>query len=110
MLSATKNIAIRLGESGVGNPITEFNSGSASSVGGFISNAMVYFVFPFAFLVSIILIAIGAFRIILSGGNPAGVAGGKSMIINAVIGLVIISIAWALTAFVSQSILNVYVT
>ncbi len=110
MLNEAKNIAIRLGESGVGNPITESNTGAANSIGGFISNTMVYFLFPFAFLVSIILIAIGAFRIIISGGNPASVASGKSMIINAVIGLIIICIAWALTAFVSQSILNVYVT
>lgn len=109
MINELKTVAIQLGNSGVGNPITDSNTASANSIGGFITNAMIYFVFPFAFLVSIIIIAIGAFRIIASGGNPAGVAGGRSMIISAVIGLIIISIAWALTAFIAQSILNVYV-
>ncbi len=110
MINEFKHIAIQLGNSGVGNPITSDETGAVNSIGGFISNAMVYFLFPFAFLVSIILIAIGAFRIIISGGNPNSVSGGKSMIINAVIGLIIICIAWALTAFISQSVLNVYVT
>lgn len=110
MINELKTVAIRLGDTGVGNPITSGDTASANSVGGFISNAMVFFLFPFAFLAAIILIAIGAFRIIISSGNPQGVAGGRSMIINSVIGLIIISIAWALTAFISQSILNVYVT
>jgi len=110
MISELKTVAIRLGDVVVVNPITGGNTASANSVGGFIGNTMVYFLFPFAFLLSIILIAIGAFRIIISSGNPQAVASGRSMIINSIIGLTIISIAWALTAFISQSILKVYVT
>lgn len=110
MISELNYIAIRLGGTGVGNPIADGNSAASYSVGNLISNAMIYFIFPFAFLFSIVLIAIGAFRIILSGGNPGSVSGGRSMIINSVIGLIIISLAWAITAFISQAVLNVYVT
>lgn len=100
-------IALSLGDVNVANPIGYNESASSYSVGTLLTNTMLVIVFPFAFLISIILIAIGGLRIIISQGNPNAVSGGKSMIINSIIGLIIISIAWSATAFVSTNILNI---
>lgn len=109
MTDQLKQIALTLGDVNVDNPIGYNQSGQAYNVGTLITAAMLVVIFPFAFLVSIILIAIGGLRIIMSQGNPGAVSGGRSMIINSVIGLVIISIAWAVTSFVSTNLLNVNV-
>ena len=107
MTDQLKQIALTLGGVDVANPIGYNKSGSVYDVGSLITAAMLVLIFPFAFLLSIILIAIGGLRIIMSQGNPGSVASGRSMIINSVIGLVIISIAWAVTSFVSTNLLNI---
>ena len=109
MTEQLKQIALTLGGTNVDNPIGYNQSGSVYSVGTFLTNTMLVLVFPFAFLIAIILIAIGGLRIIMSQGNPGAVAGGRSMIINSVIGLVILCVAWAVTAYISSSLLNVNV-
>ncbi len=50
--------------------------------------------------VSVIMIIVGGFRYITSGGNNSGVAGAKNTIIYALIGLVIVALAQVIVHFV----------
>lgn len=51
-------------------------------------------------IVAVIMIIVGAFRIVLSAGNEKAVADGKNTILFAVIGLVIAIVAFAIVNFV----------
>ncbi|HUD10648.1 MAG TPA: pilin [Candidatus Saccharimonadales bacterium] len=50
--------------------------------------------------VSVIMIIVGGFRYITSGGNDTGIAGAKNTIIYALIGLVIVALAQLIVHFV----------
>ena len=50
--------------------------------------------------VSVIMIIVGGFRYIISGGNDSGVAGAKNTIVYALIGLVIVAIAQIIVHFI----------
>ena len=53
--------------------------------------------------VSVIMIIIGGFRYVISGGDSTGVTGAKNTIMYAVIGLVIVLFAQAIVRFVFSS-------
>ena len=50
--------------------------------------------------VSVVMIIVGGFRYIISGGNDSSVAGAKNTIIYALIGLVIVALAQVIVHFV----------
>lgn len=60
-------------------------------------------------LVAVIMILIGGFQWMTAGGNEEKVASAKKIISAAVIGLIVVLLAWAIVIFVSQSTLNVTV-
>lgn len=66
------------------------------SISSFISNALVL-VFAIAAFIVLIMLIIGAFEWITSGGDKENVAKARNRIINALIGLVILAIAFAMT-------------
>lgn len=66
------------------------------TISSFISNALVL-VFAVAAFIVLIMLIIGAFEWITSGGDKENVAKARNRIINALIGLVILAIAFAMT-------------
>lgn len=56
--------------------------------------------------VSVIMIIIGGFRYIISGGDSNGVSGAKNTILYAIVGLIIVIFAQVLVRFVVSSLTN----
>jgi hypothetical protein len=54
---------------------------------------------------AVIIIIIGGVTMITSSGNPEAVANARKRVIYALIGLVIISLAWAIIAFVTDKLI-----
>lgn len=67
-----------------------------------ISNVMLFIVGA----ISVIMIVIGGFRYVVSGGNTTNVAAAKNTILYAIVGLVISMLAYAIINFVISSLLN----
>jgi len=57
-------------------------------------------------VVAVIMIIIGGFRYITSGGNDTSITSAKNTILYAVIGLVIVALAQVLVHFVLRNITN----
>lgn len=57
--------------------------------------------------IALALFIYGGFRWMLSAGNPEGVKAGKDIILYAILGLIIIFSAYALTTFVLTNLLGV---
>lgn len=53
--------------------------------------------------VSVVMIIIGGFRYVISGGDSSGVSGAKNTILYAIVGLVIVLFAQVIVAFVYSS-------
>lgn len=56
--------------------------------------------------VSVIMIIIGGFRYIISGGDSSGVSGAKNTILYAIVGLVVVLFSQALVRFVVSNLTN----
>lgn len=57
--------------------------------------------------VSVIMIIVGGFRYIISGGDSSGVSGAKNTILYAVVGLIIVLFAQVLVRFVITSVTKI---
>ena len=57
-------------------------------------------------IAAVILIIIGGIRIISSGGNTESVASGRKQITAAVIGLVIVLLAWSIITFLTNHLIK----
>lgn len=71
------------------------------SVGNFISNALVL-VFAIGAMLVLIMLITGAFEWITSGGDKEHVGKARSRIINALIGLAVLAVAYALANVLAQ--------
>lgn len=58
-------------------------------------------------VVAVIMIIVGGFRYITSGGSDTSVTGAKNTILYAVIGLIIVAMAQIIVSFVLRSLSNV---
>lgn len=58
-------------------------------------------------VVSVIMIIVGGFRYIISGGDSANVSSAKNTILYAIIGLVIVALAQTIVRFVLRQVLRV---
>lgn len=68
-----------------------------------IINTIINYVFPAAGIAVLIYLLIGGYQIMLSGGNPKNIEQGKSKITNAIVGFIIIFVAYWLV----QAIANI---
>lgn len=57
-------------------------------------------------VVAVIMIIVGGFRYITSGGSDTGVTGAKNTILYAIIGLIIVALAQVLVRFVLSKVTN----
>jgi len=71
-----------------------------------IINGVITTVMSFLGIVAVVVILFGGFKWMTSGGDQTKVDTARKLIINGVIGLVIIILAWAITAFVIDEILK----
>lgn len=58
-------------------------------------------------IIAVVIILLGGFKWMTSGGNDEEVKGAKKLIFSGIIGLVIVIAAYAIAAFVIDSIVNV---
>ena len=72
-----------------------------SDIGAFITNFLTL-AFAIALLIVLVMLIWGAFEWITSGGDKEAVGKARNRIINALIGLAILSIAFALTRLAGQ--------
>ncbi len=72
-----------------------------SDIGAFITNFLTL-AFAIALLIVLVMLIWGSFEWITSGGDKEAVAKARSRIINALIGLAILAIAFALTRLAGQ--------
>ncbi len=80
---------------GVPNPVNN------NDLGGVLFS-VVNFLLLFAGAIAVLFLIIGGFRYVVSTGNPEQVEGAKKTILYAVLGLVIIFIAWVLVSLVQD--------
>ena len=91
--------AIASAQVNVGDEIgTTFGLGSADLESTIIN--VVQWVLGFLGLVAVIMILIGGFQWMTAGGNEEKVASAKKIISAAVIGLIVVLLAWAIVIFV----------
>jgi hypothetical protein len=57
-------------------------------------------------VVSVIMIIIGGFRYVMSGGDSTSIAGAKNTIIYAIVGLVVVALAQIIVRFVLARVTN----
>ena len=57
-------------------------------------------------VLAVIMIIISGFTLVTSGGNPEAVTNSRKRITNAIIGLVIVALAWAIIRFVTDTIIK----
>lgn len=62
------------------------------------------FIFVVAVVTAPLIIIVGAFQLLTSGGDPKKIGAGKNMITSALIGLAIILLARGLIAMIQQAI------
>ncbi len=72
-----------------------------SDIGQFISNAITL-VFVFSILIVLIMLIIGAFEWMTSGGDKEAVGKARNRIINAMVGLAVLAVAFALVKVGAQ--------
>lgn len=102
LLSVTKTWAVDADiQSAVGGVTT--NPSPFSTIGGLITNIYKLVLYA-AGLGFFIFLLIGGLRWILSGGDKAGVEAARNSITNAIIGLVIVVAAYAITRIVEVTL------
>jgi len=57
-------------------------------------------------IISVVIVLLGGFKYMISGGNEDKVGDAKNLIISGIIGLAIILSAWAITKFVISSLVT----
>ncbi len=61
-------------------------------------------------IIAVVIVLIGGFKYMVSGGNEEKTSEAKNMIVAGIIGLAIILSAWAITTFVISSLLSATAT
>lgn len=85
----------------ISSPQVNGHQAGYSNLGTFITNILIL-AFGIALLVVLIMLIWGAFEWITSGGDKEGVGKARSRIINALIGLAVLAVAFALARVAGQ--------
>ncbi|HVO86165.1 MAG TPA: pilin [Candidatus Binatia bacterium] len=57
-------------------------------------------------IVAVIMIIIGGFQIVISGGSTEAVTNGRKKVVNSMIGLVIVSLAWSIIRLITDYVIK----
>lgn len=57
-------------------------------------------------IIAVVIVLVGGFQYMISGGNEEKTASARSLIFSGIIGLAIILSAWAITTFVISNLIN----
>lgn len=76
-----------------------FGCGESSGVLCILQNVLL-FILAIAFIVAVIFLVVGGFRYIVSQGNEEAIEKAKGTITNAIIGIVVIVLAWIILTVV----------
>jgi cbb3-type cytochrome oxidase subunit 3 len=95
-LAASETIKLTPGGGG-----TDFSQVSGLTIGGIIS-ALITFILIAASIIFFFMLVIGGIRWILSGGDKGQTESARSQITAALIGLVIVFAAWAISNIIGQ--------
>lgn len=99
-LTASTAIAESININPPKNPITNQGYGY-SDLGKFVSNVLIL-AFAIALLVVLVMLIWGAFEWITSGGDKEAVGKARNRIVNALIGLAVLAVAFALATVAGQ--------
>ncbi|OGD62284.1 hypothetical protein A2160_00625 [Candidatus Beckwithbacteria bacterium RBG_13_42_9] len=80
-------------------PATFKFAGSAGTLGKVISELLKY-IFPIAGLILLFMLIAGGFQLLTSAGNPETTKAGQARVVSALIGFVIVFVAWWLMQIV----------
>ena len=72
-------------------------------LGGIITELIPYLLGAAGFAL-LIYIIIGGYQIMLSGGDPKSIAAGRSKVTNAIVGILIVFLAFGITLLVAQTL------
>lgn len=90
--------AVAMAQVNVGNYGPTFGLGTADLESTIVN--VIQWVLGFLGLIAVIMILVGGFQWLTSGGNEEKVASAKKVISAAVIGLIVVLLAWAIVIFV----------
>jgi len=82
------------------------NNGEATSKLNNLVHTIINILSAVVGIVAVIMIIVGGFRYITSGGSDTGVTGAKNTILYAIIGLIIVALAQILVRFVLSKVTN----
>lgn len=88
------------------NPSASCSSSGATDSINHIVHTVINLLSAVVGIVAVIMIIVGGFRYITSGGNDTSVTGAKNTILYAIIGLVIVAIAQILVRFTLSKVTN----
>lgn len=89
--------------------ITITGGGDLGLSGGSLEETVVrviQWVLGFLALIAVIMIIIGGFRWMTAAGNEEKIASAKKIISAAIVGLVVVLLAWAIVIFVGNAVIN----
>lgn len=84
---------------------TGLNCNAGTTVNGLIKT-VISWLLGIAFAVAVLFLIVGGFLYITAGGNEEQVEKGKSTVINAIIGIVIIVLSYVIISVISQFVAN----
>ena len=66
----------------------------------------VYTLIGIGFLITVVMVIVGGFRFIVSGGNPERISGARSTLTAAIIGLLIVLTSWVILGYTLNSFVD----
>ena len=91
-----------LGVSAIEQSGLKLGGGDVRTTAGKIINVAL----SFLGIISVVIVLVGGFKYMISGGNEEKTTEAKNLIVSGIIGLAIILSAWAITRFVLSSLLT----
>jgi hypothetical protein len=99
-----QSLSLPGGEGAIEGLVKTNNFEGQLTIGGILSKALT-FVFPIAGLILLTMIILGGFQLLTSAGNPDKIKAGQGKIVSALIGFVVIFLAYWIMEIV-QSVLG----
>ena len=90
-----------------GLDVFQTESGASTATLPTVIGKVVKIVISFLGLIAAVIIIIGGFQWMTSGGNEEKIAGAKKLMINGLIGMVLVILAYAIASFVISSLSKV---